>query len=196
MKKLPITLLLLTLIAFVACKQPAGEDTAKVVETEEVTKLVDSPDYGAFDDKVAIIRSFTKAHGDEDLAKLSELMADTLKWSPPFYNGNTYLGKEDYLAVLKQYHDDFESISFTEGITLASGDVEPGFWSGSHYPQDKASAKPTSIRSYGTWVGTHTASGKTIGVKWFAIIWHNEDGKIAMVTEYFDVNGIAAQLAY
>ena len=188
-------MVLLVLMVFVACKQTSGEKTVKVEETEEVNKSADAPDYEAFADKVAIVRSFIKAHSDEDLTKISELLADTLKWSPPYFNGNKFLGKADLVAALKQYHTDFEKISFTEGITLPLGNVEPGFWSGSYYPEDKASAKPTSIRTYGTWKGTHTASKKEVGVKWFGIYWLNEDGKVAMITEYFDVNGIAAQLA-
>ena len=193
MKKLPITLLLLALMALVACKQPASEETTMVEEIEEKITS-DAPDYAAYNNKVAIIRSFMQAHSDEDLAKQAELLADTLKWSPPYYNGNKYLGKDDYLAVLKQYHDEFENIKYTEGIVMPDT-IAAGHWSGSVYPQDGASTAPSSIRIYGTWTAKHTATGKDVGVKWYGIGWTNDDGKIVMMTEYFDAHGIAAQVA-
>jgi hypothetical protein len=52
--------------------------------------------------------------------------------------------------VLKQYQDDFENISFTEGIILPTGDAEAGFWSGSYYPKESASSDPGAIRAYET----------------------------------------------
>ena len=140
------------------------------------------------------LRSFVSAHGNEDLEAQRNLLADTLKWSPPYYNGNQVLGKDDYVAALQSYHENFENIKYTEGISM--GDIqEAGFWSGSAFPEGTASSTPDAIRMYGTWTATHTESGKEIGVKWYAIGWVNEAGKIAMITEYFDVNGIATQLA-
>ena len=69
------------------------------------------------------------------------------------------------------------------------------FYAGSVYSDDEPSMDPNGIRQYGTWTATHKASGKKIGVKWYAIASFNDDNKIAMVTEYWDVNGLAAQLA-
>jgi limonene-1,2-epoxide hydrolase len=48
---------------------------------------------------------------------------------------------------------------------------------------------------YGTWTATHTESGKEIGVKFFNLSSVNEDGKIVQSSDYFDVNGLAAQIA-
>ena len=193
MKNQPITLLLLALLVLVACKQPATEETEVVEEIVETIEA-EGPDYAAFDDKVAIVRSFIKLHSDEDLDQLTELLSDTLKYSPPQYNGNKWLGKADLLSSLKNYHTNFENIAFTEGIVLADT-LANGIWSGSVYPEANASSSPDAIRVYGTWTGTHTESQKPIGVKWFALMWANKDGKIVMFTDYFDVHGIAAQLS-
>ena len=194
MKNLFYSLIALTLLLVVSCKETTTTEKAAVEETKEVIEKVTTPDYDAFNKKVATLRSFIKAHENEDLNAQKELLADTLKWSPPYYNGNQILGKEDFLAVLKNYQDNFENIAYTEGISL--GDIqEDGWWSGSAFPEGKASSTPDAIRVYGTWTAIHTESKKEIGVKWFAIAWLNEDGKIAQWTEYFDANGIAAQIA-
>ncbi len=135
-----------------------------------------------------------KAHEDENSELQKGLLADTLKWSPPYYNGNEWLGKEEFVASLKSYHDGYDNIKFTEGIVLEDG-AEGGMWSGSAFPQATATNTPDAIRVYGTWTATHTASGKEIGIKWFGIIWINEDGKIAQSSDYWDVHGLAAQIA-
>jgi limonene-1,2-epoxide hydrolase len=181
MKKQLFGLIALALLTLVACQQ-----AAEVQETE-------APDYAAFDKSVEVVRSFIQAHCDEDLEAEGNLLADTLKWSPPEYNGNKQLGKDDFLAALKGYHDDFENIKYTEGITVGDSLVN-GMWSGSHFPKDLATSGGTNVRVYGTWTATHTASGKDIGVKYFALCFVNADGKIETWSDYFDLHGIYAQL--
>jgi hypothetical protein len=180
-----ITLAVLGLFALSACKQTAQEE--QKAQTE-------APDYAAFDAKVAIIEAFYKAHEAENLETLSSLLSDTLHWSPPQYNGNQWMGKDDLLAALKNYHENFDDISFTPGVNMP-GDVAGGYWSGSVFPEGTATTTPTNIRVYGTWNATHTETGKPIGVKFYSLITVNEEGKIAGASDYFDVNGIAAQVA-
>ena len=186
MKNHLFSIIVLALLTFTACKQPAPP----VEEKEEI----ELPDYAAFDKKAEILRSFVQAHADENLEAQRELLADTLRWSPPHFNGNKWAGKEDYLAVLKSYHDNFENIKYIEGIPLGDSTGD-GMWAGSVFPKEEASSAANAIRQYGTWTATHSASGKEIGVKWFAISWINDEGKIAQMTEYFDVHGLAAQIA-
>ena len=190
MKKVSILVLLLVFISLGACKEAAKKEAI----VEELETKVAAPDYAAFDAKVATVRAFTTAHGEENLDKISALVADTLQYSPAQYNGNQWLGKAELLEGLKNYHKDFDNIKFTEGIVLADT-LAGGMWSGSVFPEATASNSPDAIRVYGTWTATHTATKKEIGVKWFGLFWMNDDGKIARLTVYFDVNGIAAQLA-
>ncbi len=190
MKNLIFSILALAILTLVACKQQVEKEGDQISENV-VTEL---PDYVAFNQKVVTLRSFIKSHSDEDLNALKELLADTLKWSPPAYNGNQILGKNDYLNVLEGYHQDFENIKYDEGIILGAI-KESGWWSGSVFPKENASSSPDAIRLYGTWTANHTESGKEVGVKWYAIFWVNDAGKIAQITEYFDVHGIAAQLS-
>jgi hypothetical protein len=191
MKNQPIILILFFLLTIVSCKQPTE---APVEVVEENTETADAPDYAAFDAKVAVIRAFTKAHEDENLALQTELLSDTLKYSPPTYNGNKWLGKTEYLAALKGYHKDFDNIKFTEGIAL-DDTTETAYWSGSVYPEASASNSPNAIRTYGTWTAKHTASGKEVGLKFYGLTWINKDGKIVRSTSYFDASSLAAQIA-
>jgi len=182
MKNQLFVLIAFALLVLAACQPPAA-----IEEVEEI-------DYAAYDNNVEVLRSFIKAHSEENLEAQADLLSDTLKWSPPFYNGNTMLGKADYLAALKNYHDGFENISYEEGITLSNRKIN-GMWSGSVFPKEDATTVPGTIRLYGTWTATHTETGKNIGVKWFALGSVSDEGKIVSINEYFDVNGIAAQIA-
>lgn len=185
MKTRILTLGVLGLLALSACKQAAPEEQMTQTET---------PDYAAFDAKVAIITAFYKAHEAENIESLANMLSDTLQYSPPQYNGNQWLGKDDLMAALKNYHENFDNIRFTPGV-ITPNVTEGGYWSGSVFPEATATTAPDNIRVYGTWNATHTATGKEIGVKYFALIVVNDEGKIAMASDYFDVNGIAAQIA-
>ncbi len=178
---------LVLLVAFACGEQQDPEPEVSVKESE-------APDYAMFEKHVAAIRAFYQAHSDEDMEALTSMISDTLQWSPPAYNDNQYLGKEDLLAVLKNYHDNFENIKWNEGIVMPDSTIN-GYWSGSVFPEGMATSTPTNIRVYGTWTATHSESGKEIGVKFFTLAGFNEDGKLVSASDYFDVNGIAAQIA-
>lgn len=167
----------IALLVLVSCKETA------------TTTPATTPDYAAFDKKVAVIRDFYKAHCDENLPALAALLADTVKYSPPYYNGNKWLGKEDFLAALKAYHENYENIKYIEGIVTADS-VAGGFYSGSVYPKESATTNSSNIRVYGTWTGTHTKSGQNVGIKYYALISVNADGKITNFSDYFDINSL------
>ena len=191
MKNYFVSIIALALLVTVACKETTKEESEDVVEVEEME--MEAPDYAAFDKKIAVLRAFIQAHEAEDLEKQKSLISDTMKWSPPMYNGNEWLSKDDYVTALKSYHDDYDNISYTEGIVLADSTVT-GVYAGSVFPQSTASSDPSAIRLYGTWTATHTATQKEIGVKWYAIGWVDDSGQISMLTDYWDVHGLAAQI--
>ncbi|MGB5386050.1 MAG: nuclear transport factor 2 family protein [Eudoraea sp.] len=186
MKTKLIGLLMLAVVTLFGCKEKEKEVEVVVEETE-------APDSADYDKKVAVIRAFFQAHSDEDLEAQSALLADDMKWSPPAYNGNQWLGKEDLRTALKNYHDNFDNIKYAEGIVMPDSTAN-GFWSGSVFPGQNANASDSVIRVYGTWTATHAESGKEIGVKFFNLTSVNDDGKIVQSSDYFDVHGLAAQL--
>lgn len=82
-------------------------------------------------------------------------------------------------------------------IIKETNNIGNGFFSGNAYASDGTTINTgaNALRMYGTWHATHVESGKTVGVKWFGVASFNDDDKIPMITEYWDVNGLAVQLA-
>lgn len=187
MKVKLLSLALMAVFALFGCKQ------AEEAEEEMATEEVASPDYAEFERKVGIIKAFFEAHCNEDLEALAGMISDTLQWSPPNYNGNKWLGKEDFLAALKGYHDTYDNIKYESGVVTAD-DVVNGYWSGSVFPEEGASISADVIRIYGTWTATHTESGKEIGVKYYGTSSINADGQLVASSDYFDLGGIADQI--
>ncbi|MGB5691352.1 MAG: nuclear transport factor 2 family protein [Flavobacteriaceae bacterium] len=187
MKTKLLTLIMLAVVTLFGCKEQAKE-------AEMAKEEAEMPDYDKYDRQVAVLEAFYQAHGDEDLEAQSAMIADDFQWSPPYYNGNKWLGKAEFMEALKGYHDAFDNIKFTEGIVMPDSTVN-GFWSGSVFPKGMANISSTIIRAYGTWTATHSESGKEIGVKYFSLASVNDEGKITQSSEYWDVNGLAAQLA-
>jgi hypothetical protein len=50
------------------------------------------------------------------------------------------------------------------------------------------------MRVYGTWAMTHTATGAPVSNKWYGVLTFNEDGKIAVFSDWMDVNGMQVQV--
>lgn len=186
MKTIKWMLSLLAVIALGACGQQAEPEMAESAEAK--------PDYEAFQKQVGIIENLFAAHAAEDLEGIDALLADTLQYSPPAYNGGQWVGKAEFLGGIRGYHENFDNIQWHGGIVMPDSTVG-AFWSGSVFPASTASDIPDVIRVYGTWHATHTETGKDIGVKFFSLITINDSGKISQVSEYFDVNGLAVQIA-
>ncbi|WP_343485911.1 nuclear transport factor 2 family protein [Allomuricauda sp. d1] len=192
MKKLVLpSLMVLALLAFVCCKQTTADSDSSDRDEIMETEMESSSDYADFDKKVATIRAFFQAHSDENLDAQAAMLADSLKFSPPYYNGNEWMGKDEFLAIVKGYHENFENIQYHEGVVTADQGTVGGFYSGSVYPKETAETKADVIRTYGTWTATHTESGQEIGVKFFNLSTFNEEGKIATFSDYFDLSGLA-----
>jgi hypothetical protein len=194
MNKQFASIFVLALLTLVACKDSPSSD-AKDTDTVVIEEVkMEVPDYAAFDKKVAVVRAFVKAHTNKNLEAQKAMLSDSLQWSPPMYNGNKWLGKADYVTALKAYHKDYDNLKYTEGI-VTSDSIAGGMYSGSVFPESSATNAPDAIRVYGTWTAKHKASKKDIGVKWFGLIWVNDAGQITVMSEYWDVHGLAAQIA-
>ena len=189
MKTKLFALTMLAAMTLFGCKEQTRQS-----EMAEAADEADAPDYGAFDSKVAVIEAFYQAHCDEDLAAQDAIISDEFRWSPPAWNGNQWLGKEEYMAALKSYHDNYENIKYSAGIVMPDSTVG-GYWAGSVFPKETANASTDVIRTYGTWTAIHSESGKEIGVKFFSLAYVSDEGKIVQSSEYFDVNGLAVQIA-
>jgi len=154
-----------------------------------------SQDIATFEKQIETFGTFRKAFNEENIVDLSATMADSLKWSPPAYNGNLILGHEDAKATFQSYFDQFDNITFTEGQGLVNPD-SPAYWAGSAFSSGEgmATSSPLGMRIYGTWSAIHTESGAKIYNKWYGVLNFNSDGKIADISEWMDVNGMQVQI--
>ncbi len=177
MKKLLSGIIGFALLAFASCNEAPKTEPAA------------SPDYDTFNKKVEVIRAFYKAQCAEDTTALAALIADSLKYSPPYYNGNKWLRKQELLAALKAYHANYENIKFIEGIVTPDS-TAGGFYSGSVFPKESATSSPNLIRTYGTWTATHTKTKQNVGLKFYSLTAINKDGKIISYSDYFDINSL------
>ena len=178
MKNILLSILVLALLTVTACKQAETTevDNASEVTTEVEVETTDQTE--TFNKRMAVIRAYIQAHGDEDIEAMKAILSDTLKWSPPNHTEGDWLGKEDLVTALQGYHNEYEDISYTEGIMLPDN-TGAAFFAGSQYSSEgSGNNEPNGIRSYGTWNATHVASGKSIKVKWYNISWFNADHKI------------------
>jgi hypothetical protein len=184
------------LLTLTACKEAGTSADTATEESTEVEVTEETTDHTAtFNARMAVLEAFFKAHGDEDLAAQEAMLADTLKFSSPRYSESPWQSKEELMTVLKGYHDNFENIKYTPGIVLPNNTAN-GYFSGNQYSSDgTVNTGGNAIRCYGTWNATHSESGKAIGVKFFTVASFNDDNKIVMFTDYWNVDGLAAQLA-
>ncbi len=193
--KTNLLILVFALLTITACKQ-AETDKAASAEEETTEKAAEeTADHTAtFNARMEVLRAFFKAHGDEDYDAQTAMISDTVKWSSPRYSESPWQGKAEFMAAIKGYHDNFENIAYTEGIVLPNNTAN-GFFSGNQYSSDGTiNTAANAIRCYGTWNATHSETGKAVGVKFFTVASFNEDNKIVMMTDYWNVDGLAAQL--
>jgi tetratricopeptide (TPR) repeat protein len=160
------------------------------LKADEAAALTKQKNQDNFDRNVATIKAWIKGFADKDLEGQLALYADSAKWSPPNYNGNVLVGLKGQVDALSFYHNNFDDITFQEGVGLP-GDDGAGFYAGSYYPDLD---NPNAVRVYGTWKTTHKETGKKVSNKWYGLIIFNEDGKIAYFSDWFDVNGIQVQI--
>ena len=129
------------------------------------------PDY---EKNLATAKKFIELHNSESLDAQVELLHDDLDWSPPMYDSKNY-GKDEHIDAMKGYHDMLDNIEYEADYWLPGVDPETGKNDG-------------SVRTYGTWTGIHTDSGKEFSLRSYHAMAF-KDGKIVGGGDYFDFTG-------
>ena len=188
MKKLKkiFTILLFAIIIY-SCNNSAVQgmmsETGVVVSEEEKEK---------FQAQIETFKTFTKGFFNEDIDLTMSVMADSVQWSPPNYNGNQLIDSDGLRAAVISYFEGFEGITFNGGDGLVGSDN--AYWSGSLYSAGETNTDPSVMRVYGTWSMTHTETDAPVSNKWYGVLTFNEDGKIAVFSDWMDVNGMEVQI--
>ena len=94
---------------------------------------------------------FIELHNSEDIEAQAELIHEDLDWAPPMYGSENY-GRAEHIEAMKMYHAMLDNIKFEAEYWLPGVDPETGMNDG-------------SVRTYGTWTGVHTESGKEFALK-------------------------------
>ena len=159
-------LFIITFIAlFLSCDQPATTNTDydKGIALFEKNKGIANESFNLFIAK--------------DLEGMMDMHSESLIWSPASTTDS--LSKDEFRAGMKEWMEEFDEFKF----------VDRQFYPG----VDEDFIPNGSVRTYGTWLGTHK-SGKETVTKYYSVLEFSEDGKITADLEYFDVGGVFDQL--
>ena len=130
-----------------------------------------------FEKNKEIAQNFIDLHFVEDWEAQAELVHEDLDWSPPMYGSENY-GKAEHVEAMKMYQQMFDNIKFEADYWLPGVDQETRIIK-------------KKKKTYGTWTGVHTESGK----EWALKSYHPmafKDGKIIGGGDYFDFGGFMA----
>ena len=105
-----------------------------------------------------------------------DFYADEVEYQSAFYQG-PIMNKEETREYLKGWQDAMEDITWEAENYLPGADPETGIPNG-------------SVRTYGYWSGTNTASGKTFRGLWYHYLTFNEEGKIINGADFGDATGL------
>ena len=134
-----------------------------------------------FEKNVELAKNYFATFVTEDFDATAALISDDVEWQGCFY-GTTLMNKEQAMEYSKGWHDAMENITYTAENYLPGVDPETGLLNG-------------SVRTYGTWTGTNTASGKAFEISMYHYFTFNDDGKIINAGDYGDATGLIMAVA-
>ncbi len=117
----------------------------------------------------------------EDFEAVSAYYAEEVEYQSAFYGG-PIMNREETLNYLKGWQDAMEDITWEAVNYLPGADPETGLPNG-------------SVRTYGYWSGTNTASGKSFRGLWYHYLTFDEDGKIVNGGDFGDATGLVMAVA-
>ncbi len=139
-----------------------------------LTSCSDNPNY---EKNLATAQKLFVLHGEEKLDEQLALVSKDIQIEVPMYGSNERMGYDAYASMIKAYHDNFEDIKYTAEVWL------PGV--------DTVSLKPDgSVRTYGTWTGKNSVTGKDINLKGYWYFGFDNEGKIIAQGDFFDYGGM------
>ena len=134
-----------------------------------------------FEKNVELAKNWFNTFTAEDFEGISELMTDDVEWRSCLY-GDPLMDKEATLAYMKGWQDAMENITYTPENYLPGVDPETGQLNG-------------SVRTYGTWTGTNTESGKSFEIYMYHYFTINDEGKIINSGDFGDATGMLLAVA-
>ena len=149
-----------------------------MITLSSCTGVQQNPD---FEKNVELAKTWFTTFTSEDYDATAALMSEDVEWQGCFY-GSPVMNKEEAMAYMKGWHDAMENIKYTPDNYLPGVDPDTGQLNG-------------SVRTYGTWTGKNTASGKNFEVHMYHYFTFNDEGKIINSGDYGDATGLMLAVA-
>ena len=102
--------------------------------------------------------------------------ADEIEYQSAFYGG-PLMNKAETREYYQGWHDAMENINYEPQNFLPGVDPDTGLLNG-------------SVRTYGSWSGTMTASGQSFEGLWYHYLTFDENGKIINGGDFGDATGL------
>ena len=132
---------------------------------------------------VELTKAWFENWENEDLDYLSSQIGDSIEWQGAFYANKEYFTtKEDVVAYISGWLAAMEDINYEPENFLPGVDPETSLPNG-------------SVRTYGTWTGVNTASGKPFEVKFYHYLTFDDDGMLVSGGDYGDATGVVMAVA-
>ncbi len=130
-----------------------------------------------YENNLATAQKLFALHEEEKIDEQLALISKDLKLYTPMYGSSEPLGYDAYASILKGYQDNFENIKYNAQAWL------PGV--------DTLTLKPDgSVRTYGTWTGKNSITGKELNLNGYWYFNFDADGKILAQGDFFDYGGM------
>ena len=133
-----------------------------------------------YEKNLATLMAANGAFEREQLDEWASFVADTAVWNPAGY-GSLPGKKEDWYKALASIAADWDSLKLMNANYLPGVDQITKEFDG-------------SVRYYGLWVGYHK-SGLETSVHYYATANFNNQNKITVYSEYYDVGGLVNAIA-
>ena len=162
MKK--VLLILLAMAIFTSCQEKAP--APKEAEVAEV-----DPNMEKFHKNVETTKAMLQAFCDKDSTKFFSYVTEDFIWSPPSV-GQDSLPRATWEEAMKGFMAAYNDIEFTDGLYFAGLDDNQ---------------KPNGdVRIYGLWKSNMAETGDPQRLKWYAVSFFNEEGKVTHMAEWYD----------
>ena len=129
-----------------------------------------------FEKNVVLAKKWFELWEAEDIDGLSLMISDKVEWQGAFYGQEPTNGKTELIEYINGWIGAMENISYKPENFLSGVDPETNLPNG-------------SVRTYGTWTGKNTSSGKDFKVKFYHYLTFNNDGLVIDGGDYGDATG-------
>ena len=166
MKK--IILLFVTIVLLASCQEKVKEPEAPMPD----------PNMEKFHKNVETTKAYLEAFSNNDSLNFGSYVTEDFIWSPPSV-GSDSLPRAVWEDAMKGFMKGFSDKKLTNAEYFAGlGENQ----------------KPNGdVRVYGLWKSINTETGKDARLKWYSVLFFNEEGKITHQAEWYDTADLSKE---